>query len=93
MYFQSSFLMSILRELPTLEGSIEVKGRVAYVSQQPWVFSASLRQNITFGNKFVKNKYDRILKACALNKASMVVMPLPFSMGGHIVALLTVRTS
>ena len=60
--------MSVLNELPCEEGSVEVKGRVAYVSQQPWVFSASLRQNITFGNKYVKTKYERILKACALNK-------------------------
>ena len=60
--------MSILKELPTLEGSVEIKGQMAYVSQQPWVFSASLRQNITFGSKYVKTKYERILKACALNK-------------------------
>ena len=60
--------MSVLKELPTLEGRVEVKGRIAYVAQQPWVFSASLRQNIVFGNKFDKVKYDRILKACALNK-------------------------
>ena len=60
--------MSVLKELPLLEGNIEVKGRIAYVSQQPWVFSASLRQNIIFGNKFEKLKYDRVLKACALTK-------------------------
>ena len=67
--------MSILKELPTLEGSVEIKGQMAYVSQQPWVFSASLRQNITFGSKYVKTKYERILKACALNKVKYMYVP------------------
>ncbi|XP_053404593.1 ATP-binding cassette sub-family C member 4-like isoform X3 [Mercenaria mercenaria] len=71
---KSSLLMAVLQELPLLEGNIDVKGRIAYVSQQPWVFSASLRQNITFGNKYERAKYDRILKACALNK-DIDVMP------------------
>ncbi|XP_060582248.1 ATP-binding cassette sub-family C member 4-like isoform X3 [Ruditapes philippinarum] len=71
---KSSLLMSVLKELPLLKGNIELKGRIAYVSQQPWVFSASLRQNIIFGNKYEKLKYDRILKACALTK-DIDVMP------------------
>ncbi|XP_052217717.1 ATP-binding cassette sub-family C member 4-like isoform X4 [Dreissena polymorpha] len=71
---KSSLLMAVLNELPLLEGSISVTGRLAYVSQQPWVFSASLRQNIVFGNKYEKAKYDRILKACALNK-DIAIMP------------------
>ncbi|WAQ93730.1 MRP4-like protein [Mya arenaria] len=66
---KSSLLMAILQELPSSQGQITLKGRVAYVSQLPWVFSATLRQNITFGNKYEKAKYDRIIKACALNKA------------------------
>ena len=61
-------LMAILRELPLSDGSIDVNGRLAYVSQQPWVFSASLRQNIIFGNEFKQNKYDEIVVACALDK-------------------------
>ncbi|XP_052782620.1 ATP-binding cassette sub-family C member 4-like isoform X3 [Mya arenaria] len=71
---KSSLLMAVLRELSLSQGEITVKGRVAYVSQMPWVFSATLRQNITFGNKYEKAKYDRILKACALNK-DIAIMP------------------
>ncbi|KAL3847448.1 hypothetical protein ACJMK2_018354 [Sinanodonta woodiana] len=65
---KSSLLMTVLKELSVIDGSIQVKGCIAYASQQPWVFSASLRQNITFGNLYKKSKYDQILKACALNK-------------------------
>ena len=63
-------LMAVLREIPLLDGNVCVKGRLAYVSQQPWVFSASLRQNIVFGNKLKKARYKTILTACALDKVS-----------------------
>lgn len=65
---KSSLLMSVLGEIPLVEGDVKVHGRISYVAQQPWVFSASLRQNIIFGNKFDQSKYNKILKACALNK-------------------------
>ncbi|XP_062612836.1 ATP-binding cassette sub-family C member 4-like isoform X2 [Saccostrea cucullata] len=71
---KSSLLMSILRELPVSEGSVQVRGKISYVSQQPWVFSASLRQNIVFGNKFDNARYIKIIKACALDK-DIEVMP------------------
>lgn len=62
--------MSILRELPLTEGNVKVQGKISYVSQQPWVFSASLRQNIVFGNKFDGTHYNKIIKACALDKVN-----------------------
>jgi len=33
-----------------LSGEIVVAGRLAYVPQQPWIVSASLRDNILLGN-------------------------------------------
>ena len=70
--FQSSFLMSILRELPVLKGVVKVNGRVAYVPQQPWVFCASLRQNIVFGNEYDQDRYTNIIKGCALDEVSVL---------------------
>ncbi|XP_022343366.2 ATP-binding cassette sub-family C member 4-like isoform X1 [Crassostrea virginica] len=71
---KSSLLMSILRELPITKGSVKVQGKISYTSQQPWVFSASLRQNIVFGNKFDSARYNKIIRACALDK-DIEVMP------------------
>ena len=65
---KSSLLMSVLGEIPLEDGSVKVDGKISYVSQQPWVFSASLRQNIVFGNHYNASRYNKILKACALNK-------------------------
>ena len=64
--------MSILRELPVLRGVVKVRGRVAYVPQQPWVFCASLRQNIVFGNEYDQDRYTNIIKGCALDEVSVL---------------------
>uniref|UniRef100_A0A8D0H493 Multidrug resistance-associated protein 4 n=1 Tax=Sphenodon punctatus TaxID=8508 RepID=A0A8D0H493_SPHPU len=65
---KSSLLSAILGELPQHKGLINVKGRIAYVSQQPWVFSGTIRSNILFGKEYVKEKYEKVLKVCALKK-------------------------
>lgn len=62
--------MSVLQEIPLLDGSVMVDGTVAYVSQRPWVFASSLRQNILFGKEYDEKKYQGILEACALDKVS-----------------------
>ncbi|XP_005099201.2 multidrug resistance-associated protein 4 [Aplysia californica] len=71
---KSSLLMSILGELPTQKGDVRVSGRVAYVSQQPWIFSGSVRQNIVFGGVFDKSRYDKVVKVSAL-KRDFEIMP------------------
>lgn len=46
--------------------------KVAYVSQSAWVFSGTLKENILFGQRYVKEKYNRVIKACALDKVCFV---------------------
>ncbi|XP_031550884.1 multidrug resistance-associated protein 4-like [Actinia tenebrosa] len=65
---KSSLLMAILGEIPTTEGEITVHGRTGYVSQIPWIFSASIRDNIVFGRPFDESRYKRILEMCDLQK-------------------------
>nr|XP_054769963.1 ATP-binding cassette sub-family C member 4-like isoform X1 [Lytechinus pictus] len=65
---KSSLLMAVLKELPALQGSIMTKGRIAYASQQPWVFGGTVRENITFGRPFSDTKYRSIVRVCALTK-------------------------
>lgn len=47
---KTSLLMSILGELPIASGRLLVNGHVSYASQQPWIFSGTIRENILFGN-------------------------------------------
>ncbi|CAI9178844.1 unnamed protein product, partial [Rangifer tarandus platyrhynchus] len=65
---KSSLLSALLGELPPSQGKISVHGRIAYVSQQPWVFSGTVRSNILFGKKYEKERYEEVIRACALEK-------------------------
>ncbi|XP_046310887.1 ATP-binding cassette sub-family C member 4 isoform X3 [Marmota monax] len=65
---KSSLLSAVLGELPPSQGLVSVHGRIAYVSQQPWVFSGTVRSNILFGKKYEKERYEKVIKACALKK-------------------------
>ncbi|KAF0901840.1 hypothetical protein E2562_006467 [Oryza meyeriana var. granulata] len=65
---KSSFLCALLGEIPRTSGLVELYGTVAYVSQNSWIQSGSVRDNILFGKPFNKERYDKAIKACALNK-------------------------
>jgi len=41
---------------------------VAYVPQQAWLQNATLRDNILFGAKLDKERYDKVIYACALTQ-------------------------
>lgn len=58
----------MLGEVDHLQGDVHLNGHVFYVSQQSWLFPASIRQNITFGNEFIREKFDLIVHVCALTK-------------------------
>jgi ABC-type transport system involved in cytochrome bd biosynthesis fused ATPase/permease subunit len=47
---------------------IEVYGSVAYVSQSAWIQSGTIRENILFGKPFDRERYEKAIKACALDK-------------------------
>ncbi|KAJ3651769.1 hypothetical protein Zmor_017784 [Zophobas morio] len=63
---KSTLLYSILKEVDVLKGNIEVEGTVSYTSQEAWIFSASIKQNILFGEDFDRQKYLKVLNVCAL---------------------------
>ncbi len=65
---KSSLLLALLGELPNLKGNLNMSGSVFYVTQEPWIFSASVRQNILFGKEYDKNKFNEIVKICALKE-------------------------
>lgn len=49
-------------------GNWILPGSIAFVSQIPWLESASFRDNVLFGLPFIEDRYNQVLEACALKK-------------------------
>lgn len=65
---KSSFLQLLLGELKHTAGKIQIGGKISYASQEPWLFSASVRKNILFGEKFDEKRYQKVVTVCELEK-------------------------
>jgi ABC-type multidrug transport system fused ATPase/permease subunit len=66
--------MALIGEMPFINNeSIFKNGRVFYVSQEPWIFSATLRQNILFGQKYDEKKFNEIIRICELKEVICVL--------------------
>ncbi|XP_075982875.1 ATP-binding cassette sub-family C member 4-like [Anticarsia gemmatalis] len=66
---KSSLLQLILGELPHSQGTVSLGGaRVSYASQEPWLFVATVRQNILFGLPYDPVRYKKVVHACALTR-------------------------
>ncbi|KAL6423801.1 hypothetical protein ACFW04_010336 [Cataglyphis niger] len=63
---KSSFLQAILGELEPSHGQIYINGKISYASQEPWLFADTVRNNILFDQPYNKDKYQRVVKICAL---------------------------
>ena len=76
--------MAILGELPAENGTVNTVGRVAYVSQEAWIFNGSLKNNITFGQEFDEKKYKRVIEICALERVSHCINLSERLQGGSV---------
>lgn len=49
-----------------VSGEVQVGGKLALVSQQAWIFNASIRENILFGSEYQEKLFKEVVKACCL---------------------------
>ena len=71
---KSSLLSALLGEMTRTKGMVNVHGKIAYVPQQAWIQNSTLQGNITFGKRYNKELYDRVVEACAL-KQDLEMLP------------------
>ncbi|KAG0349542.1 hypothetical protein BG004_004395 [Podila humilis] len=65
---KSSTLAAIMGQIRLLAGERVVRGALAYVPHDAWLLNATLKENIIFGSPFDRQKYNDILRVCALNR-------------------------
>ncbi|XP_047982069.1 ABC transporter C family member 3-like isoform X2 [Salvia hispanica] len=65
---KSSLLSSVLGEIPKISGTVRLSGTKAYVAQSAWIQSGKIEENILFGKEMDRQRYNRVLEACSLNK-------------------------
>uniref|UniRef100_A0A8R7V4M5 ABC transporter C family member 10 n=1 Tax=Triticum urartu TaxID=4572 RepID=A0A8R7V4M5_TRIUA len=65
---KSTLLAAVLGEVPKTEGMIQVCGKMAYVSQNAWIQSGTVRDNILFGSSMDEERYHNTLTRCSLVK-------------------------
>ncbi|KAK9463479.1 P-loop containing nucleoside triphosphate hydrolase protein [Lipomyces oligophaga] len=62
---KTSLLASMVGEMRQTSGSVKMNGTVAYCPQ-PWIQNSTLRENILFGREYEEQKYQDVIKGCAL---------------------------
>lgn len=65
---KTSLLASLTGQLRLLSGTAGISGRVALVAQNPWVFNASIRDNVLFGAEPDEERYRVALDASQLRQ-------------------------
>jgi len=63
---KTSLLAAMAGEMRQTDGTVQQGSNIAYCSQYAWIQNATVQANITFGQPFVKEWYDKVVDACAL---------------------------
>lgn len=64
---KSSLISSLVGEMPCISGDMFYNGAISYAPQVPWISNASIRDNITFGMPYDREKYIDVIESCALD--------------------------
>lgn len=58
---------ALLGDALILNGTRSMVGSLAYSSQSAWIQNNTIKNNVLFGQQFHKDRYEKVLKACALD--------------------------
>ncbi|KAJ3500325.1 hypothetical protein NLJ89_g9851 [Agrocybe chaxingu] len=59
---KSSLLSAIIGDMTCLDGEVVVCGSIAYAPQNPWILSATIRDNILFSHEYDEAFYNMVIE-------------------------------
>ncbi|XP_055836235.1 ABC transporter C family member 10-like [Solanum dulcamara] len=65
---KSTLMSLILGEVPYINGTVDVYGKIAYVSQTAWIQTGTIQENILFGSNMEPQRYQQALERSSLVK-------------------------
>ncbi|KAG9324786.1 hypothetical protein KVV02_004659 [Mortierella alpina] len=67
---KSSFIAALLGQIRQTGTGPKLKlyGKSSYVPQEAWLINVNLRENIVFGKDFEQERYNTVIKVCALER-------------------------
>ncbi|KAI0352362.1 metal resistance protein YCF1 [Trametes cingulata] len=71
---KTSLLSAIIGEMLRSDGEVKVMGSISYAPQNPWIMSATIRDNILFSHRYDEEFYNIVLDACAL-RPDLALLP------------------
>ncbi|KAL5290305.1 ABCC4.2 family protein [Megaselia abdita] len=71
---KSSLLNAMLGELYIANGHLSVNGKISYASQELWLFTGTVKDNIIFTEGFDSERYQQVIRVCGLDK-DLQLMP------------------
>ncbi|XP_055352814.1 LOW QUALITY PROTEIN: multidrug resistance-associated protein 1-like [Paramacrobiotus metropolitanus] len=70
---KSSLVSAMLGMMEKKRGEVIVKGTISCVNQQAWLQNMTVQQNILFGKPMDRERYDRVVKCCALEPDLLIL--------------------
>ncbi|KAI8617891.1 P-loop containing nucleoside triphosphate hydrolase protein [Chytriomyces sp. MP71] len=71
---KSSLLTAILGEMQKTSGTVAMQGSIAYCTQQPWIQTGTIEDNITFGRDLDETRLKEAIKCTSL-ESDLAIMP------------------
>ncbi|KAK4708862.1 hypothetical protein R3W88_029787 [Solanum pinnatisectum] len=65
---KSTLMSLILGEIPYINSTVDVYGKIAYVSQTAWIQTGTIQENILFGSNMEPQRYREALERSSLVK-------------------------
>ncbi|KAF8735100.1 hypothetical protein AX14_002716 [Amanita brunnescens Koide BX004] len=65
---KTSVLSAVIGDMTRREGDVVFSGTIAYAPQNPWILSATIRENILFSHEYDETFYNLVIETCALGQ-------------------------